>query len=258
MASATGNPVRDEILYEAIRKIGGGGSFEATVAALAPDFDLDENEYNGAMKILNLAPDVAQPIEQRPDVAQSVEPHAAQSVEPHPVETKLSNDIHGTIAPETVAERTGGLPIEPHQRMTSQEANNAVLAAENKLGAARITLRNRQAETKAARSALATSISIWQTGLPAYTAEMNVRAHLKASQEARRKRIEQGGPSATTPPGKSYLDRAAKYGRDHSPEGAARSRMQNGAHRGAFSTASKFQKNFDPARGPVAKLPSAR
>jgi hypothetical protein len=238
MTSATGNPVRDGILYEAIRKIGGGVSFEATVAALAPDFDLDEIEYDGAMKILNLAPKSAEP--------------------------KLSNVSEGTIAPETPAERMGGLPNgSPHtdpgaRRMTSQEATAAIQAAENALGEARAALRLRQAETKAARAALATSITIWQTGLPVYTSEMNVRAHLKAQQQARRERIEQGGPAATTQPGKSYIDRAAKYGRDNTPEGAARSRMQNGARRGAFGISAKFQKNFDPARGPVAKLPSER
>ena len=233
MASATGNPVRDGILYEVIRKIGGGVSFESAVAALAPDFDLDESEYTAAMKILNMAPgpqsDVPVRIEAGSEVpAPQSLPHPPQSIEAHP---------------------------EP---LTHQEAADAVLATDNALGEARMKLRDRQAETKLARSALATSITIWQTGLPHYSAERNVRDHLKAEQAARRQRIEQGGPAATAQPGKSYIDRAAKYGRDNTPEGAARSRMQNGARRGAFGFSQKFQKNFDPARGPVAKLPSER
>jgi hypothetical protein len=253
MASATANPVRDEILYSAIRKIGGGVSFEATVAALPPDFDLDEAEYSTAMKILNMAPG---PVE---DVTTSIEagPDVTTSIEPHPPETKFSNVSEATMAPSEAIQRTGGLPIDPP--MTNQQASDAVLAAENKLGEARMKLRHRQAETKAARATLATSITIWQTGLPAYTQEHLVRDHLKASQEARRKRVEQGGaPNSAAPPGKSVIDRQAKYGRDNSPEGAARSRMQNGARRGAFGISAKFQNNFDPARGAVAKLPSER
>jgi hypothetical protein len=248
MTSATGNLVRDTILYDALRKLGGSSTFEETVAALPPDFDLDEMEYSGAIKILKLAPHQPLMIETTP---------AGTPLAPEPVEVveeKFSNDIHGTIAPSDTNERVGELPIEPvEERLTLAQANDAVLDAENALGEARLALRNAQQRTKDARAALANAVTIWQTGLPVYSAERNVRDHLRASQAARRQRIELGGPTATTPPGKSYLDRAAKYGRDQSPEGAARSRMMHGAHRGAFPTSAKFQDNHDPRRGPVAK-----
>jgi hypothetical protein len=249
MPSATGNPTRDRILYDAIQKLGDVPTFEATVNAVPRDFDLDEGEYNTAIKILHVAPRPARLlIDRNPDGHSLVAPEVA--------ETKLPDDIRGTIAYEAPAERTHDAPIDPP--LTHQQANDAVLAAENNLGNARLALRHAQETTKSARAANANAITIWQCGLPVYTSEMNVRDFLKSQQAARRERIAQGGPAATTPPGKSYLDRAAKYGRDNSAEGAARSRMQHGAHRGAFPTSQKFQQNHDPRRGAVAKLPSER
>jgi hypothetical protein len=263
MVSATANPVRDEILYSAIRKLGGSPTFEETVAALPQDFDLDETEYSGAIKIVALK---TQPPDEPPPQVERVAPHALMidktpSGDPLPVEPVETIEAATEIEEAKPVENQGENPEEISSPLTQQEANDAVLAAENALGEARFALRRAQENTKAARAAVANAVTIWQTGLPVYSAERNVRDHLKQSQEARRIRVEQGGPTATARPGKSYLDRAAKYGRDNSPEGAARSRMQHGAHRGAFSrsevAANSFQ-NRDPRRGPVVKLPSER
>jgi hypothetical protein len=246
MSSATGNPTRDRILYDVLYKLGGSPSFGATVAALPDDFDLDKIEHSNAVKILRLAaPHGRIMIDSTPD-------GAPLSSAPEPVETveAAPNAEDFLLQPEPVADEP---PV------TLDEANVDVLMAENALGEARLALRRAQQQIKDCRAVMADAITRWQTGGPQWTAEMNTRAHLRASQEARIQRVQGGGTRAgQSPGGKSYIDMAAKHGRDMSPEGAARSRMLNGSHRGAFPTSMKFQNNHDPRKGPVVKLPSER
>jgi hypothetical protein len=237
MPSATGNIHRDTILYAAIGTLD-VINFDNAVAALPADFDLDQEEFTGAVKILNSRPLM---IDKTPDGRSLVPPKSLENIEaPREAEDEPPHDPPAVEAPQPV--------------IGFQEANDNVLAAHNALGTARLALRQARQNTQDARGALARSISIWQTGLPAYTREDLIRDHLRGEQERRRQRIEAGLPAnAPKRVANSYLDRSAAYGRDNSAEGAARSRMQNGGRRGAFPSSMQHQINNDPRRGPVGK-----
>jgi hypothetical protein len=255
MVSATGNAIRDQILYAAIRKLTGEITFEATVAALPNDFDLDETEYNGAIKILDLygAPDDPEPpqgertaplmIDKTPDGKHSLIPKTLEKI-----------GAPRAPLPERPPIATARATPEP-VRLTAIQANHAVLEAQRRLGEGRIVLqRARDAKIKA-QGALANAITIWQTGMPPYTQENLIRDHLRSEQEKRRQRIEGGAPPQAKTHGHSAIDIAAAYSKDNSPEGFARSRFENGRQRGAFPKSALHQKNYDPRRGPVFKPP---
>jgi hypothetical protein len=199
MPSATCNPVRDRILYDAIQKLEGPVTFEATVAALPPDFDLDEMEFNGAVKILHVAPQSGRAlmIAENPNghrlAPEPVEP-STEIVDAQPIENQAVTLVEGSVPGEQTPE-----PVEA-EPLTSQQAHDAVLEAHNALGNARLALRRAQENTKAARAANANAITIWQTGLPVYTAERNVRDHLKAEQAARRQDVSGSSVAGQTRP----------------------------------------------------------
>jgi hypothetical protein len=264
MVSATGSAIRDQVLYTAIRNLKVEATFEAVAAALPKDFDLDEIEYGGAIKILALqAKD--DPPEPPPQVERSA---------PRALMIDKNPDGHSLVPPKTASpgeiiedELARGLrdpntgrrqPIpdtSPEPVMTAIEANHAILKAQNRLGEARIRVQRARNAKMKAQSALADAITAWQNSQEPYTQEQLVRDHLRSEQEKRRQRIEGGIPPQVKTHGGSAIDIAAAYSKDNSPEGFARSRMQNGRSRGAFSKIAQHQINYDPRRGPVGKPP---
>jgi hypothetical protein len=264
MVSATGNAIRDKVLYAAIRKLT-VPSFESAVAALPADFDLDDIEYSGAVKILELygAPDDPEP----PPLVRSYDHGSAPRallIDKNPdghslVSSKSLEKIEAPRAPQPEPPPIATAKATPEPvRMTAIEANHAIIAAQHRLGEARIVLQHKRDATAKARAALANAVTIWQTGLPPYSQEQLIRDHLRSEQEKRRQRIEGGAPPQAKTHGHSAIDIAAAYSKDNSPEGAVRSRMQYGRSRGAFDKSKQYTQNYDPRRGPVFKPPSER
>jgi len=255
MVSATGNAIRDKVLYDVIRKLD-VPSFESTVAALPADFDLDEIEYSGAIKIIALyAPNPDDPPEP-PPLVERVAPRAALMIDKNPdghslVPTKTLEKIEPPRAAQPEPSPIDTAEATPEPVLTAQQANRAILDAQTRLGEAHIVLQRARDATAKARAALANAVTIWQTGLPPYSQEQLIRDHLRSEQEKRRQRIEQGVHPQVKQVGKSAVDRSAAYGRDNSPEGFVHSRMQAGRRRGAFPASAQYQTNSDPRRGPV-------
>jgi hypothetical protein len=241
MVTATGSPIRDKILYDVIRKLTGEVTFEAAVAALPTDFDLDDVEFNGAVSILRMAPMM---ISENPDGHSLAPSKSLENIEP-PRDAK----------PEPPHIDTAEATPEP-VRMTAVQANRVIIDAQTHLGEARIVLQRARDHKMKSQGALATAITAWQNGAPPYTQEMLIRDHLRSEQEKRRVRTEQGVPPQAKTHGNSAVDIAAAYSKDNSPEGAVRSRFQNdGRRRGAFPKSQLGTRNYDPARGPVWKPP---
>jgi hypothetical protein len=253
MVSATGSAIRDQVLYAAIRNLKAEATFEAVAAALPVDFDLDEIEYSGAIKILALQSkdDPPEPppqveraaprallIDKNPDGHSLVPPKSLEKIEP-------PRDAQPEPPPIATAEAT------PEPVLTAIEANHAILKAQNRLGEARIRLQHARDARMKAQGKLADAITAWQNGQEPYTQENLIRDHLRSEQEKRRVRIEQGVPPQAKIVGNSAVDRAAAYGKDNSPEGFVHSRMQAGRRRGAFPASEQYQRNTDPRRGPV-------
>jgi hypothetical protein len=262
MTYSTGNSERDTRLRRAIGEAIACNepmTLEQVAAHLPKDFDLEADELSGMLDAMahdNDAPDEPPPqvervapllIDATPDGHPFAQPKSLEKIEP-PREAEAA-EPHNDAADEAP---------QPEIRLTAQEANNAVLAAQNRLGEARININLARENTKRARGKLAAAITAWQNGATPYTQEQLVRDHLRSEQEKRRQRIEQGVPPQVKRVGKSALDISAAYSRDNTPEGAVRSRMQIGARRGAFPKSMQGQKNFDPARGAVYKPPSVK
>jgi len=257
MASfATGSAIRDQVLYTAIRSVKGEVTFEAVVAALPQDFDMDEIEYNAAIKIL--AVNMDEPPEPPPQVERTA-PRALM-IDKNPdghslVQPKSLEKIEAARAPQPEPSPVTTAKAAPEPVMTAFEANAAILKAQNRLGEARIRVQRARDAKMKAQGALADAITAWQNGQEPYSQENLIRDHLKSEQEKRRQRIEGGIPPQVKPRGGSAIDIAAAYSKDNSPEGFTRSRMQNGRSRGAFSKIAQHQINYDPRRGPVGKPP---
>jgi len=252
----TGNQERDQMYREKISSIGAGVTFETLVAAMPADFGAEAEEYEAflAQSFTGAAPPPAGTdltsapmFDKTPDGQHSLVP------------SKSLENIEAPRAAEVEASGNDVAP-QPEILLTSAEANQAALSAQNKLTEAQVTARRAKEAAAKARAVLAAAIAEWRDGAPPYTQEMLLRDHLRSEQEKRKARIEGGGAQMPAPRvGRSYIDKAAAYGRDASPEGHVRSRMQNGgSHRGAFPSSQKYQMNYDPKRGPVAKPPGAK
>ncbi len=268
MSYSTGNLERDKMLRKAINRVRGRGeemTLENIASKLPPDFQVDEQEAEGMLEAMQAGVSSSAPAASAVgDVSLEVTAHVPDNAAPL-IATNPEGHPFPKIEPvedEPVEPLTFEPPVEPpveRPRLTQIEANKAILAAQDRLGQARIEIQKARFNTQRARTALANQITIWQTGLPAYSREELVRDFLRSEQEKRRQRIEGGIPPEYKPVGKSAIDRAAAYSRDNSPEGAVRSRMTGGGmRRGAFPKSMQHQSNFDPRRGAVAKLPSER
>jgi len=252
MTYSTGNIERDKMLRRVIGELVACHE-KPTLAAvqenLPRDFDADADEVMGMLIDMKLVEvEHVEPVEPPAKIGPTLTapPKPLKKIEP-PREAQ----------PEPPHEDTADSA--PERILSAQEANNAILAASNRVAEARASLTVRRRETATARAALANAITIWQTGLPPYTREQLIRDHLRSEQEKRRQRIEGGIPPQVKIVGKSAIDRAAAYSHDNSPEGAVQSRMQgNGRRRGAYPKNMLHQKNFDPARGPVFKVPGVK
>jgi hypothetical protein len=260
MTYTTGNVERDKRLRRAIGEIIACNedlTIEAIAAHLPKDFELETAEAEGmAADMGHLETQPEPPVERVNPRALMIEktPHGA----PLPPETLENFEAPREAEDEPSHINTANATPVLEIGMTGQEANNAILAAQNRLGEARIKINVARDSTARARAALASAITIWQTGLPPYTHENLIRDHLRSEQAKRKARIEGGVPPEYKPVGKSALDRAAAYSRDHTPEGAVRSRMQIGARRGAFPKSMQGQVNTDPRRGAVYKPPGVK
>lgn len=265
MAYTTRNAERDKRIRRAIGEIVACNeplTFEAIAEKLPKDFDLETAEAEGIAGNMGLLESDPKPDEPPPQV-ERVSPRKALMIETSPHGAPLPETLEkiepprGAEATEPQEDAADATP-QPEIRLTAQEANKAILDGQNRLGEARIQINKARDKTAKARAALASAITAWQNGAPAYTREQMTRDFIRGSNEARRQRIEGGIPPEVKAVGKSAIDRSAAYSKDYSAEGAARSRMQHGARRGAFPSSMKFQQNFDPRRGPVAKLPSVK
>ncbi len=261
MAYTTGNAERDKRLRRAIGELIACHeevTFEAVAAHLPKDFELEEIEFSSMLADMAQGEDEPTEPPPPPPQVERVAPRALMiDKSPHgaplPPETQENFESPREAEDEPPQIDTAEATPQPEIRLTAQEANRAVLDAQNRLGESRIQINLARDKTKRARAKLAAAITAWQEGAPPYTQEQLVRDHLRSEQEKRRQRIEGGIPPEYKPVGKSALDRAAAYSRDHTPEGAVRSRMQIGARRGAFPKSMQGQVNTDPRRGAVYK-----
>ncbi len=261
MAYTTGSAERDKFLRRAIGEVIACHeqmTLEVVAAEHLPkDFELEADELSGMLDDMTHGDDAPD----EPPQVERVPPRKALMIDksPHgaPLPPETLEKIEPPRAPEAEPPHIDAADEapQPEIRMTAQEANQAILKAQNRLGNARIKINVTRDATAKARAKLADAITEWQSGAKPYTREALVRDHIRASNEARAQRVAQGIPPQVKAVGRSAIDRSAAYSKDYSAEGAARSRMQVGARRGAFPSSMKFQQNFDPKRGAVAKLP---
>ena len=261
MTYSTGSKERDTLLRRAIGEIVALNeplTFEAIAANLPNDFELETEEAEGMAEDMGHleteAPKVTPPVEEIPAPGTmkpfvTLSPHGAPLPKLYEKVSLIQTSEDEPPPIPTVEE-----PSQPD--LTMQQATDAVNAAHNALGEARIAYRQSQQHTRDMRAALATAITVWQTGQPPYTREMMTRDFIRGSNEARAQRAAKGVPAQVKQVGKSVIDRSAAYGTDNSPEGFARSHMKyGGAHRGAFPKSMHGRINYDPRLGPVAKVP---
>jgi hypothetical protein len=265
--SVTGNDTRDKFLRRAIGEVVAlheRPTLQTISERLPKDFAADQEEVDGMLAEMNIGVAAEKPKAIPSQKTENLAPMIQTNPEGHALASKSlenfeppreaeADESHEDAADETPA---------PEIRLTAQEANAAILKAQNRLGEARIVIQRRRDATAKARAALATAITVWQCGLPPYSREQLVRDHLRSEQEKRRQRIEGGIPPEVKPVGKSAIDRRAAYSTDNSAEGFARKRNAveggDGARRGAFPKSMMNQRNFDPRRGPVFKPPGVK
>jgi len=147
--------------------------------------------------------------------------------------------------------------------LTMDEARERVRVLHEALAQARGAVMTLVNDQRHARDRLATAIAAFVSGMrPPLTREALV------AEEIRRGRF-QAKQQRESRPGKSYVDRAAYFGRDNSAAGHVRSNLQYGYRRGAMpaSMRGKIDPRYAAAsmplaesvrKGAVAKLPSER
>ena len=146
---------------------------------------------------------------------------------------------------------------EPSPAVSRDEANARIVHANSDLARARgalITAGNRQ---KQARANLASAISAFVAGQQPMTFEQLARQEIAANQ-AYKQAVKDGeiAPRQRPQPGRSHIDRVAAYSAGGNASDHVRGQLQTGHRRGASPAYMKGRPNFDPRRGPVAKLPS--
>jgi hypothetical protein len=213
------NPLRDFLIRAEIQTHPGE---EVTVENLAKylpsDFDLRDDD---------LAPFIEAPVEFEGEAPQA--------------QTNAKPII------ETLAEVKAETEPEP-EPITAEQIEAAVTRrreAEQNLANRRVDLLKADTVVRAARDALSKAVSAFQSGFAPISREKLMRDYI-SSEQARKAAGHQSAPQGR--PGKSVVDRMAFYSRGGSP---ARGSYQ----RGAYPSQLKGAKNYDPRRGPVAKLP---
>lgn len=123
------------------------------------------------------------------------------------------------------------------------EARENLRIAHVALAKARAAVTTATNKRNAARGRMANAVTAWQTGLPRMTREQAVRESIASYQATRAEQVQHFKP------GPSVIDRVAANQRGGP---AAWGNFRRGAStvRGGL--------NFDPRKGPVAKLPSQR
>lgn len=162
-----------------------------------------------------------------------------------------------TPASVALAAKPEAAPVaaEPTPARTPEAIEAATLrriASDQNLANARVAVTVAGNAERAARAKLAEAVNTFQKGFPPVTREKLVGDFVKEQAEIRRK-IASGEMEPRKNPGigKSVVDRTAFYGRGGNP-------ATGNYRRGAYAAQFKGTKNYDPRRGPVAKLPSER
>jgi hypothetical protein len=114
-----------------------------------------------------------------------------------------------------------------------QEADAAILAAQNALAEARASVERLTRNVRIKRIACADAISNWQRSFPPIDRCTMVRQQIAADQARRLADAPPVDPNA--PPERSYIDRAASYASGGTADDFARKFFRNGGcHRGGL------------------------
>jgi hypothetical protein len=224
--TVTGNPGRDMLLKGAILKLESNGDDPSLLPSvqleLPPDFDLDAGELAAMLDHMHIAP-----VENTPE-----------QVRGDPVEADLPAEGKSGEA----------APVEP-PTMTQDEAHDAVVMWEKKLAHARGARLGAEQKARDMRTKLGAAVQEFVTGFSQLTHEQAVRAIIATEAERKAAGIPLGRPRNVLGP--SVVDQAAG-GHGHSANRSFAPKFRRGA------STIKGSLNFDPRKGPVAKLPSQR
>jgi hypothetical protein len=176
----------------------------------------------------------------------------------HNAESKLSNDIHGTMAPSEASDRALDLPIEPPQPLVPP--HEILRRADAALDAARFDHRQSKQVLADARQRVSDTLAAYNAVAPALTPEQNVRSWIANNQAERARRAAER--SLPYRPSVTQTARAMSGGghgndiRARRGGGAAYRRGPGGAP--AFSKSQATEANAVRARESRAKLPSEK
>lgn len=223
---------------------------------LPDDFDLDYD--------LDVAPLIADQGEAKP--LSEVEFDAEAPAQEATPAIKFEGD-----APEPVMEAAEPEPPAP----TAEEiaaAEQRVRDSHTALAERRVSLIQAQGVERVARDKLGKVLGSFQAGFTPVSRDQLMRDYIASEQHAKAMRKAGMSPTPQGRPGKSYFDRtrfygargdAADFARQSPPltEAQARALGGHGAGwkgnaRNSYSASNKGRNNYDPRRGPVAKLPS--
>jgi hypothetical protein len=226
------NPLRDQMVRNVIGQHAGEPiTVENLAPHFPPDFDLGQDD---------LAPYQEVEFEGGP-----AEVKADPTPEPDSKALADARDAKTPVSPQ---------PRTPKEAQALAEAIEAAtlrrIKSDQNLANRRVELLAAQSAERDARTKLAEAVTTFQKGFAPVTPEQLRRAHVQEQAEIRAA-IKDGRLSPRKNPGsgKSVVDRMASYGRGGNP-------ARGDYRRGAYPSQAKGAPNYDPRRGPVAKLPS--
>lgn len=239
MSYTSGNPERDAMLKRSLGEILAcheQPTLESVAATLPADFDLEQSEIDGMLETVKPQPVVIPhgPRGQKPMFTTT--PAGDSLPEPTPV---LSHAEPATIVIDD------GADIEHVKHSITEMGSRRQLDAANaRHNAARERMADAQATLRHTRGDLASAVMGWQLlaenstdGLsPEQRRQREVRWHIEAQNAERQARSSRRSATAFV-----------------------QKRMQNGPGRGAYSRTAAARAgfaNYDPSRGPVAKVPT--
>jgi len=223
--SVTGNAGRDMYLVNAIQTLHNRGDDPSVLPSvqleLPKDFDLDADELAAMIEHLGITA---------------------------PVEAAVADDI--SPANKSADESVEEVPVEAPPELTSDQARDAVVDWEKRLAHARGARIGAEQKARDMRGKLAKAVQEFVTGFSQLTPEQNVRQMIASEQARKAAGIPLGRPQHRGGP--SVVDMAAGNANGNSANRAYAPKFRRGA------STQKGALNFDPRKGPVAKLPSQR
>jgi hypothetical protein len=233
--TVTGTAGRDMRLTAAIMTLEQRGDDPAVLASvqleLPQDFDLDATELSDMLDHMNIVP-------------------GGTVAVPDPAEDEGEAEA-AAFAKHREGQRRPLVPTVESPTITADEARDSVVLWEKRLAQARGARLGADQKARDLRGKLATAMQEFVAGFAQLTPEQNAREMIASEQARKAAGIPLNGGRARTG-GPSVVDQSAG-----SADGSsANRRYGSGFRRGAYTKPGGL--NFDPRRGPVAKLPSQR